>query len=79
MATVNYSVPEEVKRAFNEAFSGRNRSAIIARLMARAVEEHERKNRRADAIDRLLARRDERPTVQEEQVRAVREETRQWP
>ncbi len=57
MATVRYSVPDEVKQAFNRAFAGHNRSAIIAELMMRAVEEQERLRRRARAIDRLLALR----------------------
>ena len=32
MATVNFSVPYEVREAFNETFRGRNKSAIIAEL-----------------------------------------------
>ena len=79
MATVNYSVPDEVKQAFNQAFAGRNKSAIIARLMAQAVEEQEQCQRRADAIDRLLARRSARPTVTKAEVRATRDEVRETP
>ena len=30
MATVNFSVPDEVERAFNETFRGENKSAAIA-------------------------------------------------
>ena len=37
MATVNFSVPDEVKETFNQAFEGQNKSAIIADLMRRAV------------------------------------------
>ena len=44
MATVNFSVPEDVKNAFNETFRNRNKSAIIADLMREAVE-RERDNR----------------------------------
>ena len=44
MSTVNFSVPEEVKDAFNAAFEGQNKSAIIADLMREAVE------RRVDTI-----------------------------
>lgn len=44
MATVNFSVPDEIKKAFNETFAGRNKSAVIADFMMRAVEEaHRRK------------------------------------
>ena len=54
MATVNFSVPVDVKNAFNKAFEGENKSAILAALMRQAVEEHERRKRRALAIDALL-------------------------
>jgi hypothetical protein len=54
MATVNFSVPEEIKKAFQETFSKENRSAIIARLMQEAVEDRKRQERRAAAIDALL-------------------------
>jgi hypothetical protein len=37
MATVNFSVPDEVKAEFDEAFGDRNKSSIIAELMRRAV------------------------------------------
>lgn len=79
MATVNYSVPEAVKRAFNETFRGRNKSAIIAELMQRAVEEEERKARRSRAVDALLARREQRPAASEDEVRRIRDGLRAWP
>ena len=44
MATVNFSVPDEVKERFNRAFAGQNKSQIIAELMMRAVEEQALKN-----------------------------------
>lgn len=79
MATVNYSVPDEVKRAFNEAFRGRNKSAIVADLMRQAVEEEQCKMRRARAIDELLTRRAETPSVSAEEMQAARDEVRAWP
>lgn len=51
MATVNYSVPDEVKQAFNETFAGRNKSAVIAELMLRGIEEEKARRRRAKAIE----------------------------
>jgi hypothetical protein len=78
VATVNYSVPDEVKRAFNEMFAGRNKSAIIAELMAQAVEEERRKARRARAMEKLLARRSERPAMSAGEIARVREELREW-
>jgi hypothetical protein len=76
MATVNFSVPEEVKEAFNKAFAGHNKSAIIAELMMRAVEEAQTRKKRAKAIGRLLALRAETPPITKEQFRAAREELR---
>ena len=36
MATVNFSVPDDVKTAFfDKAFGGQNKSAILAELMRR--------------------------------------------
>ncbi len=63
-STVNFSVPQEVKQAFNEAFAGENKSAVIARLMERAIEERQQRLRRAAAIDALLEqRRTQRPVT----------------
>ncbi len=54
MGTVNFSVPDEVKKAFNKAFAGENKSAVLARLMQQAVAERERQKRRAVAGAALL-------------------------
>ena len=56
MATVNYSVPDDVRDAFNKTFKNQNRSAVVAELMREAVERVERKQRSREAIDRILAR-----------------------
>ncbi|XSG84771.1 MAG: hypothetical protein ACPW60_13685 [Methylohalobius sp. ZOD2] len=76
MATVNFSVPEEVKDAFNQAFEGENKSAIIARLMREAVEEKERQLRRKAIIEEITRMRAYRPTATDEEIRAAREEDR---
>ena len=76
MATVNFSVPEDVKNRFNRAFSGENKSQIIAALMVRAVEEQALKKRRARAIDALTARRAQRPAATSVRVRKARDEGR---
>jgi hypothetical protein len=39
MATMNFSVPYEVKREFQETFAHENKSAVITRLMKQAIEE----------------------------------------
>lgn len=57
MATVNFSVPEDVKRAFDETFVGRNKSAILSDLMRDAVADAKRRERRAEAARQLFAER----------------------
>jgi hypothetical protein len=76
MSTVNFSVSDEVKTLFNATFAHKNKSAIIAELMLEAVERENQHARRSLAIDRILARRDTKPTVTNQEIRAVREEGR---
>jgi len=57
MATMNFSVPETVKKAFNETFDKQNKSAVIVRLMTEAIEEAQQKARRAALIERLITLR----------------------
>ncbi len=76
MATVNLSVPEDVKEAFNEAFKHQNKSAIIADLMREAVERAKRKQRSHQAIGRILERRKHAPAVTDDEIKAAREEDR---
>ena len=73
MATVNFSVPDDVKEAFNAAFQGQNKSAIIAGLMQEAVERAERRQRRHEAITRILERHPRAPILTEDEVRLARE------
>ena len=72
MATVNFSVPDDVKEAFNEAFEGRNKSAVIADLMREAVERVRNGQRSREAIGRILERRRGRPVLSDEEIRSAR-------
>lgn len=76
MATVNFSVPDEVKEAFNRAFANQNKSAVIAELMRKAVQEQQRQDKRALAIKQLTQRRKLRRLVTDEVIQAAREEMR---
>jgi hypothetical protein len=76
MATVNFSVPEEIKEAFQEAFANENKSAIIARLMQRAVDEKRRDLSRAAAIDKLLELRSRQRPVSAAEVARTRQADR---
>lgn len=74
MATVNFSVPEEVKQAFNSEFAKENKSAILTRLMQQAIEEHRMKKRRDEAIDMILALREKQAMVYSQEIANAREE-----
>ena len=72
MATVNFSVPDDVKQAFNKAFAGENKSGVLTRLMRQAIDEHKRQRRRAVAIDALLRLRRRVRPVKSGEVRRAR-------
>lgn len=72
MATMNFSVPDEVRAAFNKAFAGTNKSALMTQLMREAVEERRRQKRRARAISRLLELRRRLRRVSQRQVARAR-------
>ena len=63
MATVNFSVPSEVKDEFNRCFAGENKSAILTQLMRDAIENYKHQQRRSKAIDRLMAFRQTQPPI----------------
>jgi metal-responsive CopG/Arc/MetJ family transcriptional regulator len=71
MATVNYSVPDDVKDAFNEAYKGQNKSAVITELMREAVERAARKQRHRDACANILAMREQMYPVSAEEVQSA--------
>jgi len=72
MATVNFSVPDDVKKAFDRAFRNTNKSAVIAELMRRAVADSELRKRRAELFTILTERRRSRPGASNAQIRAAR-------
>ena len=76
MATVNFSVPDDVRDDFNSAFEGKNKSAVIAELMREAVDREVRRQRSRAAIDRILARRAQAPQRSAARLRAAREKGR---
>ncbi len=72
MATVNFSVPDDVKTAFDKAFGGQNKSAILAELMRRAVRELQQQKRREQLFRRLTNARARRRPVTSEEIRSAR-------
>ena len=76
MATMNFSVPDDVKERFNRTFASANKSAIVTALLQEAVERAERKTKRNEAIGRILSRLDERPVVSQAEIDGAREDGR---
>lgn len=76
MATVNFSVPPDVKEAFDRTFAGQNKSAVLTDLMRQAVEECRRRRRRARAIGRLLELHKRTRRVRPGAVRSARRQGR---
>jgi metal-responsive CopG/Arc/MetJ family transcriptional regulator len=72
MATVNFSVPDEVKAEFDKAFGDQNKSSIIADLMRRAVRERELQIRRSRVFRQLSSARANRPSISSEEIRKAR-------
>lgn len=72
MATVNFSVPDDVKAEFDKIFGGQNKSAVIANLMRKAVADAKMRKRRVDIFRTLTQRRSERPSLSDAKIRASR-------
>jgi hypothetical protein len=76
MGTMNFSIPDDVKEAFNKAFDGENKSAVITRLMVRAIEDVERRRKSVGFVERIRQIREKVRPVTEEEIRQAREELR---
>mgnify|MGYP001098154242 CR=1 FL=1 len=76
MATVNFSVPEDVKDAFNDTFEGRNKSAIVADLLREAVAREKRRQAHIDALDNIARIRATLKPLPRGSIRRAREELR---
>ena len=76
MPTVNFSVPEDVRDAFNATFEGQNKSAVIADLMREAVARAAAQKRSEAAYRRILKRRLSAPEVNIDDINASRIEGR---
>jgi len=76
MATVNFSVPENIKKQFNQVFAHENKSQIIADLMKKAIEEHRLQQQRAHAINVLLELRSKQKPVSLKRILKAKKEIR---
>ena len=76
MATINFSVPENIRQEFNELFEKENKSAILTRLMQQAIEEKKQQQRRQLAIDKILQLRNTQGPVSADEISQAKEELR---
>ncbi|MBH0194303.1 MAG: hypothetical protein HP494_01580 [Nitrospira sp.] len=72
MATVNFSVPSDVKEAFDKTFRRQNKSAVLTELMRQAVEERRQRRQRAMVVEKLLALRKRTRRVTSKVVQTAR-------
>jgi len=72
MATVNFSVPDDVKETFDKTFGDQNKSAIIADLMRRAVRDHQLQQRRESLFRQLTAAHSRRPPLTTAELQKTR-------
>ena len=76
MATMNFSIPDDVKERFNQTFVNSNKSAIVAQLLEEAIERAEHKQRSDLAIQRILAIRKTYKPVSTKVILRTRDEIR---
>ena len=76
MATMNFSIPDDIRESFNQTFANQNKSAIVARLLQEAVAQARRKQQSDAAFKRILARRQKALHVSTEEILQMRDEIR---
>jgi hypothetical protein len=80
MTNMTIRIPDDVKEAFDTAFEGHDKDAIIARLLQEAAESHAQSEslaeRRRMAVDAILEHRKTMPAISQDEIRAIREEMR---
>ena len=71
MATMSFSIPNDVKERFNQTFAKANKSAIVTQLLEEAIDRAEHKRRSDEAVQRILAiRKSNTPAMTSEVLRA---------
>ena len=76
MATMNFSLPDELKARFDARFAGRNKSAVLAACLEAALAEDELKAQRREAFASLQQLRESLPKVRVGDFAQLRDELR---
>ncbi len=53
MATMSFSIPDDIKERFDAAFTGQDTGAVVVTLLMSAIEEEERRRRSLGLVERL--------------------------
>lgn len=76
MATMNFSIPDDVKERFNHVFAHANKSAIVTRMIEDAIAQAERKRQSEEALKRILLRRQTAPSISSAEIMQILDEVR---
>jgi metal-responsive CopG/Arc/MetJ family transcriptional regulator len=80
MTIMTIRIPDDVKEAFDKAFEGEDKDAIIARLLQEAAEKRapaeDLAERRRKAVNAILEHRKTMPAISQEEIRNIGEEMR---
>ena len=76
MATMNFSIPNDVKERFNQTFAKANKSAIVTQLLEEAIDRAEHKRRSDEAVQRILAIRKSNVPAMTDEILRTRDEIR---
>jgi metal-responsive CopG/Arc/MetJ family transcriptional regulator len=76
VATVNFSVPPDIKQAFDKAFKGANKSAVLSDLMRQAIEEQKKKATRTAVIAEILKLRKTSKPIRSSVIQTARRKGR---
>jgi hypothetical protein len=76
MATMTFSIPDNVQKAFDAAFEGSNKDAIVADLLRQAIKERLPRDRPAGLVERLRQIRARSRPMTDDEIRRAREELR---
>jgi hypothetical protein len=68
MATMNFSIPDDVKERFNQAFVDANKSAIVTQLLEEAIERAEQKRRSDLAVKTILSIRKSNASISTKKI-----------
>lgn len=71
MTAMHFSIPDDVREAFEAAFAAEDQGAIIAELMREAVE-RARGARQHEAIARIVARHAAAPQMSDSELTTLR-------